>query len=160
MNSAAQSGTTGDTVTGGAGTLVVNATGSHGIDVNAGSGNVTLNGGSGNDIFAGGAGQAQLNLGAGADTVTLGQGSITVQGGLADTFMVPGSADGTLIVQNWTAQDSIVTPGLSQPAIAAETVLGGLHLPYHGRRQPYRACRLYTFHVNVTEATPTLVTRL
>jgi hypothetical protein len=125
VTSAAQSGSAGDTVDGGAGNLVVNGTIGLGIDVVAGSGNVTLNGGSGNDVFVGGAGTAQLNLGCGADTVTLGHGSMTVQGGVADIFVVPGSADGSLVIQNWTAQDSLVTPGHQPLAITAETVVGG-----------------------------------
>ena len=125
VNSSAQLGASSDTVTAGGGNAVVNSMGLQGVDIVAGGGNVTLNGGAGNDVFAGGAGQAQLNLGSGLDTVSLGNGAMTVHGGVADTFVVPGSADGNLVVQNWTAQDSIVTPGQSQPAIAAETVLGG-----------------------------------
>ena len=125
VTSAAAAGAAGDTITAGAGSLLANAAGTQGITVIAGSGNATLNGGAGNDVFVGGAGQAQLNLGHGADTLTLGAGSMTVQGGMADDFVVPGDAQGTLVIQNWTAQDTLSTPGLSHPVIAAQVVTGG-----------------------------------
>ena len=137
----AASGAMGDSVQGGSGSLLVNAVGSQGLNVVAGTGNVTLNGGAGNDVFVGGAGQALLNLGTGADTVTLGAGSITVQGGSATAFVVPSEAGGTLVVQNWTAQDTLSTPGLSHPVIASQvvtagstwlTLMGGAHIELVG----------------------------
>ena len=125
ITSAANLGGPGDTVTAGAGSLLANSTGSQGFDVVAGTGNVTLNGGCGNDIFLGGTGHAQLNLGNGADTITLGAGSMTVQGGTADNFVVPGDAQGTLAIQNWTAQDTLSTPGQAHISITAQTVTAG-----------------------------------
>ncbi len=102
----------------------LSATVGGGVTLQAGSGNVTLAGGAGQDSFTGGTGQALITLGE-ADTVSLGAGSITVQGGAADVFAIPQGAAGTLVVDNWSAQDSLVTPGQAAPAITAQTVTGG-----------------------------------
>ncbi len=95
-----------------------------GDTVTAGSGNVTLFGGAGHDSFAGGSGQALVMLGD-ADTVSLGAGVLSVQGGASDVFVVPQVGAGTLVIANWSAQDSLVTPGQAFPAIVAQTVSGG-----------------------------------
>jgi hypothetical protein len=119
-------------VTGGAATISaaagqyagLRATVGSGVTVTAAAGNVTLTGGAGQDSFAGGSGQALITLG-NQDTVSLGAGAVTVQGGTADAFVVPQDATGTLVVMNWSAQDSIVTPGQAAPAISSQTVSGG-----------------------------------
>ncbi len=108
-------GGTADTVHGGAGSLVVTS-GAAGTDLLAGAGNVTLNGGTG-------------------DTVHLGTGGITVQGGTAEQFVVGDGATGTLVVDNWSAQDTLLTPngtlGAGDPDLVSQAVVGGstwLHL--------------------------------
>ncbi len=131
--SQAVAGATADTIVGGAGSLSVTS-GAAGVLFTAGSGNATLNGGSGSDVFNGGSGSALLNLGSGADTVRLGSGAMTVNGGAADTFIVTGGATGTLVVENWTAQDRLVDDatvhgggfgGQTDPAIASQSVVDG-----------------------------------
>ncbi len=95
-----------------------------GDTVAAGAGNITLSGGAGQDSFAGGSGQALITLG-GDDTVSLGAGMLTVQGGMSDVFVVPQDAGGTLVIDNWSAQDSLVTPGQSSPDVLSQSVSGG-----------------------------------
>ncbi len=119
-------------VTGGAATISaaggsyagLSATLGAGDTVTAGTGNITLTGGAGQDSFAGGGGQALITLG-GNDTVSLGAGLLTVQGGSSDVFVVPQGAAGTLVIDNWSTQDSLVTPGQASPAIVSQTVSGG-----------------------------------
>ncbi len=120
------------TVCGGAATISasagayasLSATLGAGDTVTAGSGNVTLFGGAGHDSFAGGSGHALMTLG-GDDTVSLGAGLLTVQGGTADVFAVPVGASGTLVIDNWSAQDSLVTPGQAAPDVVSQSVSGG-----------------------------------
>ena len=102
----------------------LSATVAGGVAAMAGSGNITLVGGAGQDSFAGGTGDALITLGH-ADTVSLGAGMLTVQGGTADMFVVPTGAQGTLVIANWSAQDSLVTPGQAAPDIVSQTVGGG-----------------------------------
>ena len=119
-------------ITGGAATITASSGTYAGLSVavgsddtvTAGAGNVTLFGGAGQDSFAGGGGQALVMLG-GHDTVSLGAGLLTVQGGSSDVFVVPQGGAGTLVITNWSAQDSLVTPGQSAPAIVSQTVSGG-----------------------------------
>lgn len=122
--STAAAGGAADSITGGIGSLTAYS-GPGGLSVVAGAGNITLTGGIGDDQFVGGTGAALLNLGAGADTITLGAGSITVFGGGHDSFLVPQGARGTLVVQNWSAQDTLSTPGQAALSITADSVVGG-----------------------------------
>jgi hypothetical protein len=121
---AGASGGAADTVHGGAGALLADA-GPEGLNLVAGSGNVTLNGGTGNDAFTGSAGSAVLNLGNGGDSITFGNGATTVSGGVADKFFVPGGCTGTATILNWTSQDSLLSPGGSNPTIVSDNVVGG-----------------------------------
>ncbi len=106
-----------DTIHGGAGSLLVTS-GAAGIDLLAGAGNVTLNGGTG-------------------DSIALGSGAIKVQGGSAEHFIIGAGASGTLVVDNWTAQDTMVTQngtlgaGMADPDLVSQAVVNGstwLHL--------------------------------
>ena len=106
-----------DTIHGGSGALLLTS-GAAGIDLLAGSGNVTLNGGTG-------------------DSITLGAGAVTVQGGTAEHFLVAAGATGTLVVDNWTAQDTLQTAngalgvGSSDHDLVSQVVVNGstwLHL--------------------------------
>ncbi len=92
-----------------------------GDTVQAGSGNLTLVGGSGQDSFAGGSGAALITLGTN-DTVSLGAGMLTLQGGTADHFVVAQDAHGTMMILNWSPDDSLVAAGQAAPA---QSVSGG-----------------------------------
>jgi len=117
-------------ISGGSGSLVVNAqgetAGTAGVQVGAGSGNVTLNGGAGNELFTGGSGQAQIWLGGGQDTVSFGSGLTTVHGGVADVFLAPTNG-GSAVILNWNAQDTLAGAGSihATPAITSQSVVNG-----------------------------------